>query len=731
MVDATTHITEKPRWLTPVLFSTTIFLSASLLFFVQPLFTKIVLPHVGGAPAVWTTAMLFFQTVLIGGYLYAHLISRHLPVRAQIVLHLTLWALALMFLPLAVSAGWSYDAEASTAGQTLLLFAAGVGLPFAVLSANAPLIQTWYARTGGYSADDPYFLYGASNLGSLIALLGFPLAAEPLFGATQIGWGWTIGFWTLGALLLTSGLVARGHTAGTVKEVKEVKTQAAPSLTARLTWALIAFVPSSMMLAITTKITADIGSVPLIWVIPLALFLLTFVLVFTNRPIASLATLRLGYFVGLGVLAMVFSNLLSVHVTVWSAVLTVAAFFLTALYAHALLYAQRPVAEHLTTFYVTMSVGGALGGFFNSIIAPNVFSELHEGAITVAIAAMLLLNVAARPSRSALIAALALVAVIAAKSTLIGAFGAIVFGVIAIALFLAVASTIRHSAQAHSWVIVGFVVAGQVFVHHGTPLLKDRSFFGTHKIVERDGLRIYDNGTTTHGAQRIIDLTAERPEPQLYYHHNGPMAQVLTSTKADTSDTVGIVGLGIGALACYGQPHQNWHFYEIDALVSDIAHNSNHFTFMSRCAPDAPTHLGDARMVLAEQDGLSFDILVIDAYSSDSVPVHLTTVEAFEIYLDRLHDDGVLVFHISNRYYDISRPLGRLAEETGLEARIQNYTGNTAEDPGDVRSLVVVMSRSEVGLGDLNSDPRWAPLSSDGGRVWTDDFANVLQVLHR
>ncbi|SMX42444.1 transporter [Octadecabacter ascidiaceicola] len=728
MVEETTQLAEKPRWLTPVLFSSTIFLSASLLFFVQPLFTKIVLPHVGGAPAVWTTAMLFFQTVLIAGYLYAHLVTRHLSVRAQIALHLTLWALALLFLPLAVSAGWSYDAEKSTAGQTLLLFAAGVGLPFAVLSANAPLIQTWYARTGGYSADDPYFLYGASNLGSLIALLGFPLIAEPLFGATQIGWGWTAGFWVLGALLLTSGLMARGRA---VPATSDVQTQPAPSLKTRLHWALIAFVPSSMMLAVTTKLTTDIGSVPLIWVIPLALFLLTFVLVFTNRPIASLATLRLGYLIGLGVLAVVFSNLLSIHVTVWSAVLTVAAFFLTALYAHALLYAERPAAEHLTTFYVTMSVGGAFGGFFNSIIAPSLFNELHEGAITVAVAGMLLLIRAVRPSQIAIFCALALVVLIIVKAPLIDAFGVIAFGVAAIVLFLTVATTIRQTAQAHAWVIVGFLVAGQVFVDHGSPLLTDRSFFGTHKIVERDGLRIYGNGTTTHGAQRIVDLTADRPEPQLYYHRNGPMAQVLTSAKADASETVGIVGLGIGALACYGQPHQDWHFYEIDALVSDIAHDSNHFTFMSRCAPDSPTHLGDARMVLEEQDGLSFDVLVIDAYSSDSVPVHLTTVEAFDIYLDRLNDDGVLVFHISNRYYDISRPLGRLAETMGLAARIQDYAGNTSEDPGDVGSRVVVLSRNFESLGDLNADPRWVPLAPDGGRVWTDDFANVLEVLNR
>ena len=378
-----------------------------------------------------------------------------------------------------------------------------------------------------------------------------------------------------------------------------------------------------------------------------------------------------------------------------------------------------------------MSVGGALGGFFNSIIAPSVFNELHEGAITVAIAAMLLLNLAARPSRVALVGAAALIAVIVAKPGLIGTFGILAFGVMAIGLFLAVAATLRHTTQAHAWVIVGFLVAGQVFVDQGTPLLADRSFFGTHKIVEREGLRIYGNGTTTHGAQRIVDLTAERPQPQLYYHRNGPMAQVLTSTKADASDSVGIVGLGIGALACYGQPHQDWHFYEIDALVSDIAHNPDHFTFMNRCAPDAPTHLGDARMVLAQQDAMAFDILVIDAYSSDSVPVHLTTVEAFEIYLDQLSEDGVLVFHISNRYYDISRPLGRLAEAMGLEARIQNYMGNAAVDPGDAASLVVVLSRSEEGLGDLNNDPRWTNLASDGGRVWTDDFANLLEVLRR
>jgi hypothetical protein len=729
MIHTTTQISGKPRWLTPVLFTTTIFLSASLLFFVQPLFTKIVLPHVGGAPAVWTTAMLFFQTVLIGGYLYAHLITQYLPIRAQVALHLVLWALALAFLPLAIAEGWSYDAQTSTAWQTLLLFATGVGLPFAVLSANAPLIQSWYSRSGGYSADDPYFLYGASNLGSLIALLGFPLVAEPLFGAGQIGWGWTVGFWVLGVLLLASGVMARERIA---QPVEDVQIEAAPSLQTRLYWALIAFIPSSLMLAITSKMTMDIGAVPLIWVIPLGLFLLTFVLVFTNRPIASLTMLRLGYIIGLGVLALAFADLLGLEFSVWSAVLTVIAFFFTALYAHALLYASRPAAQHLTTFYVTMSVGGALGGLFNSIIAPIVFNELHEGAITVAIAVTLLIGRATRPSRIAMVGITALILLVVAEAPLTSAIGKMAVSALTIALLLLIATTIRRRAQIHAWVLVTFLVVGQVFVvDPGTVLLRDRSFFGIHNIVERDGRRLYVNGNTLHGAQRIVDLTADRPEPQFYYHRNGPMAQVLTSTKADESNTVGIVGLGIGALACYRQPHQSWHFYEIDALVADIAHDPNHFTFMSRCAPNESTHLGDARMVLAEQDRLDFDILVIDAYSSNSIPVHLTTVEAFEIYLDHLSEDGLLLFHISNRYYNIDLPLGRLAEAMGLTARIQDYAGNEAEDSGDIASLFVVLARNEDALGDLNTDPRWTPLASDGGQVWTDDFANVLGVLKR
>ncbi|MEL6597789.1 MAG: transporter, partial [Pseudomonadota bacterium] len=381
------------RWLIPVLFTSTIFLSASLLFFVQPLFAKLVLPHIGGAPAVWTTAMLFFQTVLIAGYLYAHLSTKYLPVKAQIAVHLALWALALFFLPLSVPDTWSYDPNASPALQTLILFALGVGLPFAVLSANAPLIQSWYAKSGGPSADDPYFLYGASNLGSLIALLAFPLAAEPLLGATTIGWGWAMGFVVLGAGLLISGLTAQGDV-----PVVSTKTFTAPSAKSIAWWLALAFVPSSLMLALTTKLSQDLGSVPLIWVLPLSLYLVTFVVAFRDKMIAGPATLKVAFLASLALIAAAFSGLAAPAMTWTLSGLLLLAFFVVATYAHRKLYETRPDSSGLTLFYVIMSVGGALGGLFNSILAPALFDQIQEGRVTVLIAAGLLFAGGARLS---------------------------------------------------------------------------------------------------------------------------------------------------------------------------------------------------------------------------------------------------------------------------------------------------------------------------------------------
>ncbi|MDJ0631197.1 MAG: fused MFS/spermidine synthase [Rhodobacter sp.] len=713
-------------------FTVTIFLSASLLFFVQPLFAKIVLPRIGGAPAVWTTAMLFFQSALIGGYLYAHLSSRYLRPRQQMILHLGLWALALFFLPLGLPQNWQLDPAAPIAVQTLVLFAMGVGVPFGVLASNAPLIQSWYTRTDGPSADDPYFLYGASNLGSLIALLGFPLVAEPLWGTQAIGWGWTIGFLALGVCLWTVGAKACGG-AGAATAAPVMQKRATP-LTARqvVHWLLLAFVPSSLMLAVTTQISTDIGALPLVWVLPLALYLLTFVLSFRRTPILSMRALGWLALLGIVALGTVFLGLgpKQMHWD-WVAILAVA-FFAVALFAHRLLYEARPDETRLTTFYVTMAVGGALGGLFNSLLAPAVFDQLREGGLTTLLAALLLI-----PGWSLLQPRLAGTAILAgALAAAALTFGAVRADLVEWPLSLAIPVLIavpvglmfRRCLPAAALAAAAALVAGSAVIPHPS-VFRDRSFFGVHSVDQDTAIRFYAHGTTVHGAQRLSDLTAGRPEPLFYYHPNGPMAQILTSPVGRSARSVGIVGQGIGSLACYRQPGQDWAFYEIDPVVDRIARDPNLFTFLSSCAPDAPTYLGDARVVLAEHSDRRFDILVIDAYSSDAVPVHLTTREAMELYFDRLAPGGILVFHISNNYYDIHKPLARSAEALGLTAWRQHYRGNREVDPADTPSVVMAIARTASDFAGLAGTPRWRPLASDGGPVWTDDHANLLSIL--
>ena len=728
-----TQSTSAPRAgaIVPIIFVATIFLSASLLFFVQPLFTRIVLPQIGGSPAIWTTAMLFFQTILIAGYLYAHLLTRHVPVRGQLVTHLAIWALALFFLPLAIPEGWYFDPDGQVAWQTLMLFGAGVGLPFFALSANAPLLQCWYGRSGGPSASDPYFLYSASNLGSLVALLGFPLVAEPLFGASLIGLGWAAGFVALGAFLLMSGLSAKGEIQ---VETEETPLTASPTLQDYVFWAFLAFIPSSLMLSVTSKISLDLGSIPMVWVVPLALYLLSFVLTFSNRRLLGARTFKIIVAITLLQLFLIFAGFTGAELSWYKVAILIAGFFVIALYAHQRLYQARPSATHLTGFYLTMSVGGALGGLFNSIVGPVMFSGFHEAGTTLILTALVFINLK-RPGPAmvralcigvlggviAAIPAWLVVKVLGYESlpTVIGCLFAT--GLIA-------AAVLRRDALAVYGAGVVLMLAGTM-LEPDNALFRDRSFFGAHRVYEAEGLRLYGNGTTIHGAQRIADSDATKPEPLYYYHRNGPMAQVMTSQRGHSATEIGIVGLGVGSLACYHQPGQNWQFYEIDRMVDDIARNPDLFRFMSGCAGDAPTHLGDARVVLAGQTDLQYDILVIDAYSSDSVPVHLTTLEAVRLYMDRLTEDGILVFHISNRYYDIDKPLSRAAEALGLIAHKQHYEGNIEVDPADSSSVVVMISRSKEAMGDLADDPRWHPLESDGGPIWTDDYANLLSIL--
>ncbi len=721
------------RLITPVIFTLTIFLSASLLFFVQPLFAKLVLPKIGGAPGVWTTAMLFFQVVLLAGYIYAHFLTRYVPARWQLPVHLVFWGLALLFLPLSVSPSWTFDPTASLAWQTLLLFAAGVGVPFAMLSANAPLLQSWYARSGGPSADDPYFLYGASNFGSLLALVAFPFIAGPLLGIAQIGWAWAAGFALFGGFLALSGFLSRGAaasiaTVAVARNVSEEKVN--PSEVGK--WLFLAFVPSSLMLSITTKVSSDLGSFPLIWVIPLALYILSFVVAFTNRQFLSRRVSRYLAIASVAALAVLMSQWVGGHLSWIGAILYAPALFFISVEAHRSLYESRPGVHNLTVFYITMSVGGALGGLFNSILAPTLFNEIYEGQISVLLAAFLLLAAGYRFASRAvalgvLIAAIVLIPFMLADGVLSNSMpmpAALVLMAVFALMLIRFEKTPLVIASAIS-VFIGV----EFFTEKGEYLFRDRSFFGTHKVFEADGIRTYGNGTTVHGYQ-FVEEAGARPTPLSYYYPESPMAQVLTSERGRQSRDIGIVGLGVGSLACYAQPGQNWEFYEIDAMVDRVARDTSLFSFMSQCAPESETRLGDARIVLEQQD-VTFDILVLDAYSSDAIPIHLVTQEAVELYQKRLKNDGLLVFHISNRYFDLSQPLARIAGSLGLSAAIRYDLPAAGESlPRGARaSIVLVMSPDRGRIQELLDDTRWQAIVSDGAPVWTDDSADPLSAL--
>ncbi|WP_254445694.1 fused MFS/spermidine synthase [Ruegeria arenilitoris] len=674
--------------------------------------------------------MLFFQVVLIVGYIYAHVLTKWLSLRWQLVTHLVFWASALTFLPLSVSESWSYDASSSTAWQTLKLFALGVGLPFAVLSANAPLLQAWYARSGGPSADDPYFLYSASNVGSLLALLAFPLLADPLLGARETSNIWSVGFVIFGGLLLISGLVTvRGANTFAVAPTTDV-AYSTPKLKHIAKWVVIAFVPSSLMLSFTTKASTDLGSIPLIWVVPLATYLLSFIFAFAKLKRLSVKSLQIPMLLALVLGTVLLTKIVDQLSTPFVFLLYVPVLFVIALYAHRLLYEMRPPAEQLTVFYIALSVGGAFGGLFNSIIAPLVFAQEVEAQLTMILAGGLLLFGKGPITPRALAFGF-----LASYPTMYaaGVFGAsnpfddaTLQTIIVISMLIGAFALFRNHPASIVVIIAALMLP--VFWDKKDSLFQDRSFFGTHKVFTTGDLRLYQNGTTLHGLQFESEF-GTRPTPQSYYYPKGPMAQVITSEFGRQSDSIGIVGLGVGALSCYKLPTQEWAFFEIDVMVDRVARDPSMFTYISECAPDSPTHLGDARIVMAQTD-YTFDILVLDAYSSDAIPLHLITKEAVQMYTERLASDGVLVFHISNRYYDLSAPLARIADELGLHMALQrHFLDEDSEYIGGNHSIVAIISPDEARIEGILADDKWKPVLSDGRGPWTDDKANLLSAL--
>ncbi len=823
-------------------FTATTFLSALLLFSIQPMFAKMVLPILGGAPSVWAVALCFFQGALLAGYCYAHALNRFAPWKYAGLIHLAVIVLAVAALPIGLPAAWREPPPGDPYLWQLGLFAVAVGLPFVAVSANAPLLQAWFARTGHPNGHDPYFLYGASNLGSFFALIAYPLLLEPQFGLTSLSRQWTIGFLLLGLAvavcfwLLRLAADPRGGRIGAAPgvaasaEAAAVSEVPAPSWSSRLGWVGLALVPSALLTAYTTHIATDVASAPLIWVGPLSLYLLTFVLVFRERPIVYVPCLLAAAAAGYGLLPPVLFSLpylsdlsmpgwfpiasaiacaglftlaysrswmtqtqwlLAFHLGAVlvallqlsqtrhdnlfiSASTGVAAFFLSALVAHRTLYNARPKAQHLTEFYLYMSLGGVIGGLIAALLAPQLFSEVLEYPILLA------LTMACRPGALNisfkdkdemlwlwLIAALGVLVVwwsrlidiedklyawaIAIREGLPLVGPAIawpmrqvyLYGMAALLalVFAGLALYWRKMAprQLTAALIMCLAIVSlpsSVKRSYGVNAQAERSFFGVYRVsVSHDRqYQVLTHGTTLHGAQRIMDnigALVSDTTPGTYYHPESPMAKTVDLTRerleaAGRKGRYGVVGLGTGSLACYAKPGEQWRFFEIDPVMVQIASDPTRFSFVYECQPKLDVVLGDARLTIGKEADGSYDLIIVDAFSSDAIPVHLLTAEAIGLYKRKLKPDGAMLLHISNRYLDLDAVLAATAALVPGADGVLLIDNEADGSYGSTQSTVGVLSADKATLEPFRKLDMHKEFEQKGMRGWTDDFSDIL-----
>ena len=733
------------------LFAATMFVGAALLFWVQPLFTKMVLPLLGGSPSVWNTAMVFFQAALLCGYGYAHLLTRHLGPRSQCLAHLCVLGAAAVALPIGIAEGWRPDSDAAPALWLLGLLFVSIGAPFFAVATTAPLIQRWFSRTGHPHASDPYFLYAASNLGSVAVLLAFPFLIEPLVGTRGQAFAWMLGFGALAACIVGCGAsVWRSST--TTKLAIPSSNTARPTWRRRATWLAYSAVPSALLLGVTGHISTDIASAPLLWIAPLTLYLLSFVNAFARRPlIPSWLAVRSMAF-ALVILAALFpwrepaSIFLPLHLVV---------FFFIATACHATLAERRPAAEFLTEFYLFVSCGGLLGGLFVALLAPVVFDSVLEYPLCLVLAAALLPNRTreasamrsagggssrAAPGRGILWRERDIVLAVLILAVLVGgrwfiSWAGLPLPFIVFASALGVFAVLVLSRQVRpigfALCIAALLIAGQQQWTSDDTTWRGRSFFGVYRIVEAvdPPTRSLMHGTTNHGGQWTTDDGSI--EPTNYYTPASPVANVIAATQARTdSQRVGLVGLGTGALAYYRRPDDAWRYFEIDPLIARLAANSGYFDILPTYDASATIVLGDARLALGQEPDRSFDLLIIDAFSSDAIPIHLLTREAVELYMQKLDDDGVLLLHTSNRLLDLEPVAAGIVEDLNHAAMVGKLGKVDREtDPVSAPSQWVAVMRDGAMFDRMALNETWAPLDPASRRVWRDDFSNLAGVI--
>jgi hypothetical protein len=754
----------------PLLFGVVVFVSASLVFLVEPMVAKLLLPSQGGSPMVWNTCMAFFQMALLLGYAYAHLLQRVRSVKTQAIIHAVILLAAALALPLHMRTAFGAPGKTAPALWLLGALTVSLGAPFAALSATAPLAQAWYARVraGHEDAKNPYVLYAASNLGSLIALVAYPIIIEPGLLLSVQTLSWSIGYGGFVVLMALAALFAarsKGEMAAAALASSEAAADAKPiTWKDRLIWVGLAAAPSSLMLGVTTHITTDIASAPFLWVAPLALYLITFIIAFQTRPAIPYSVSLMLQALFVAAMAATFS----LPASWWFAQLIVhmLAFFFTALICHQALARRRPDAAQLTEFYLLMSLGGVIGGSFNAFLAPVIFSGVWEYPLVMVLACF------ARPWRTEekpkaweeiafglVIGALVLGFVLHVagpiltsdlqddlidlssgdhKLALFGQTFVFTFGAIGMAICVVVAFLSRDRVWWFVPLIAAITIGSFNFGPKADLLAQERSFFGVLRLteVEIPGLggkvKILAHGTTLHGVQ------AENPEfachPTVYYANTTPIGQVFAKMRQSHPNLIiGAVGMGAGTVAAYTQPGDRLRFFEIDQKVIDMSTNPKNFSYINGCAKGAiDVKKGDARLSLRTEPKGLYNILLIDAFTSDAVPAHLLTVEAMKDYLTHLAPGGVVIMHLSNRHLDLMSPVAAVGEAAGGYALAEGYTQpDNAVDFADASEEAIIVARTPEALDPYRTDPRWVSPQTHRVRPWTDDYTNLFGAMLR
>jgi len=686
------------------IFAISIFLSAFLLFQIQPMIGKFILPWFGGTPAVWSTTMLFFQVLLTGGYAYAYWLIGRVKSARQSVIHIVLSLFAILVLT-ALAFSWASPITppatlkpADVSSPILDIFKLliiSVGLPYFLLASNGPLMQAWFSRI--FPQHSYARLYALSNLGSLLGLLAYPTLIEPNFSLKNQGWLWSSGFILFGLLVISIAFQNRRATPLTQPVTASVPSSERPASALLSLWIALSATASLLLLSITNQISQEVAVIPFLWILPLTLYLLSFILTFSGERGYNRKLYLILFAISVALILYVLVNLESTHVYIQILAYCLL-MFSACMLCHGELYLLRPDAQHLTSFYLMISVGGALGGIFTSLIAPFIFNGYWEFMVALAMTLALWLTV------------------------------------------LRAGRVENHSAWARFMLTVFLLITillGMVGNINGI-LFSKRNFYGIIRVRELipDGTTepayAMSHGITIHGLQFI------KPElrniPTTYFiRESGAGLALLNHPRAGRGLKVGMLGLGIGTLAVYGQPGDEYRLYEINSIVTDLAHGQgSYFSYVSDSQANITTILGDARISLERElaDGhpQNFDVLVLDTFSSDSIPVHLVTKEAFDLYLQHLAPDGIIAAHISNRHLDLRPVFWQLAQYYNLHIVSVSYPGdNLGGNPTDWLLLARDPALLEMPAIKTHSD-NMSGYSTDL-KLWTDDYSNLFQIL--